>query len=79
MRILVCKIKKNFLEHEELLREMGHINQMPTSETFMMKKQVEKLQSELRQERAVGDHQKSQTERRYQDEVNWMKIERFTM
>ena len=59
-----------FAEHDDLLREMGAINRKPTSETYLMRKQIEKLHRDMRQERASLDQEKAALERRLQDEVD---------
>ena len=55
-------------EHEDLLREMGAMNTKPTSETYLLRKQLEKLQTDMRQERAVQDQERAAVERRLTDE-----------
>ena len=49
---------------------MGAINRKPTSETYLLRKQIEKLHRDMRQERASLDQEKAALERRLQDEVD---------
>ena len=41
----------------------------PSPEVYLMKKEVEKVRNEVKQERAIYDHHKNNLEKRYQDEV----------
>ena len=47
---------------------MGAMNTKPTSETYLLRKQLEKLQTDMRQERAVQDQERAAVERRLTDE-----------
>ena len=58
-----------FLENEELLREMTARASKPTPEVYLMQKEVEKLRNEMKQERSIFEHIKSNLEKRCQDEV----------
>lgn len=56
-------------EQEELLREMGERNSKPSSEVYMLQRQLEKTKEELIEERVMADHQRQLAQNRYQQEV----------
>ncbi len=56
-------------EQEELLREMTEKAGRPTPEVYMLQKELEKVRAQLRQEQAIGDHEKHHVGNRLQEEV----------
>ncbi len=57
------------IEQEELLREMTEKAGRPTPEVYMLQKELEKVRAQLRQEQAIGDHEKHHVGHRLQEEV----------
>ena len=73
--VCVCLLYKQYIsdntsENEELLREMTTRASKPTPEVYLMQKEVEKVRNEMKQERSIFEHLKSNLEKRYQDEVS---------
>ncbi len=70
VRLVTTKCCLLFIpEQEELLREMTERAGKPTPEVYLLQNELEKIRNEVKQERAVFDHQRHSSERRLQEEV----------
>ncbi|KAK2169754.1 hypothetical protein LSH36_7g09004 [Paralvinella palmiformis] len=74
LRMRIAEISKELMverqKNEELLREMTTRASKPTPEVYLMQKEVEKVRNEMKQERSIFEHLKSNLEKRYQDEID---------